>query len=226
MLVLGATAERRNLFFRSDLGLPWIRTLVVIEGLRRILDRPEFEIVGAVSDGRALVQAAADLEPDLIITDVAMPSLNGIEAASQISQQNQKSKIIFLTMHPEVVYARQALAAGGCGYVLKSSAGEELVTAIHDVLDGRVYVAKSIAQAVQQALEARPMSSRSIDGLTVRQREVLQLLAEGRQAKEIAVTLKLSPKTVEFHKYRIMETLGVRTVAELARYAVKHGIVE
>jgi DNA-binding NarL/FixJ family response regulator len=199
---------------------------VVIEGLRRILDRPEFEIVGAVSDGRALVQAAADLEPDLIITDVAMPSLNGIEAARQISRQNQKSKIIFLTMHQEVIYAQQALAAGGCGYVLKSAAGEELVAAIHDVLDGRVYMAKSIAQAVQQALDARPMSSRGVDGLTGRQREVLQLLAEGRQAKEIAVTLKLSPKTVEFHKYRIMQTLGVRTVAELARYAVKQGIVE
>jgi DNA-binding NarL/FixJ family response regulator len=199
---------------------------VVIEGLRRILDRPEFEIVGAVSDGRALVQAAADLEPDLIITDVAMPSLNGIEAARQISRQNQKSKIIFLTMHQEVIYAQQTLAAGGCGYVLKSAAGEELVAAIHDVLDGRVYMAKSIAQAVQQALDARPMSSRGVDGLTGRQREVLQLLAEGRQAKEIAVTLKLSPKTVEFHKYRIMQTLGVRTVAELARYAVKQGIVE
>jgi len=199
---------------------------VVLEGLRRILDRPRFEIVGAVADGRALVQAATALQPDVIITDVVMPLLNGIEAARQIVKQNQKSKIIFLTMHPEVIYARQALAAGGCGYVLKSSAGEELITAIDDALHGRVYVTKSIAQAVKRALEARTMSGRSaIDGLTRRQREVLQLLAEGRQAKEIAVTLNLSPKTVEFHKYRIMETLGVHTVAELARHAAKHGIV-
>jgi DNA-binding NarL/FixJ family response regulator len=199
---------------------------VVIEGLRRILDRREFEIVGAVGDGHALVRAAVELQPDVIITDVAMPLLNGIEAARQIGQRNLKSKIIFLTMHPEVIYARQALAAGGCGYVLKSSAGEELISAINDALKGSVYVAKSIAQAVKLALEARPMSSTSaIDGLTRRQREVLQLLAEGRQAKEIAVTLNLSPKTVEFHKYRIMETLGVRSVTELARYAARHGIV-
>lgn len=196
---------------------------VVLEGLRRILDRPKFKIVGAVTDGRALVQAAADLHPDIIITDVAMPLLNGIEAARQILQQNPQARVIFLTMHPEVIYARQALAAGGCGYVLKSSAGEELLSAIDAAVHGRVY----IAQAIKQALEAPVISGRSvIDGLTFRQREVLQLLAEGRQAKEIAATLKLSPKTVEFHKYRIMETLGVRTVAELARYAAKHGIVE
>jgi DNA-binding NarL/FixJ family response regulator len=199
---------------------------IVLEGLRRILDGPRFEIVGAVTDGRALLQAAAELHPDVIITDVAMPLLNGIEAVRQIVRQNQKSKIIFLTMHPEVIYASQALAAGGCGYVLKSSAGEELITAINEALDGRVYVAKSIAQAVKRAVETRSISCRSaVDGLTRRQREVLQLLAEGRQAKEIAVTLNLSPKTVEFHKYRIMETLGVHTVAELARHAAKHGIV-
>ncbi|HLI63367.1 MAG TPA: response regulator transcription factor [Terriglobales bacterium] len=196
---------------------------VVIEGLRRILDQRGFRIVGAVTDGRALMQAAAELQPDVIITDVAMPLLNGIEAVRQIRQQNPASKVLFFTMHPEVIYARQALAAGACGYVLKSSAGEELIVAINEALNGRVHVDESIARALQ----AQPLSSANpIEGLTRRQREVLQLLAEGRQAKEIAATLNVSPKTVEFHKYRIMDMLGVHTVAELARYAAKHGLVE
>jgi DNA-binding NarL/FixJ family response regulator len=199
---------------------------VVIEGLRRILDRPEFEVVNAVADGRALIQAAVETQADIIITDVVMPLLNGIEAARQIRQQNPKAKIIFLTMHLEPIYAVEALAAGGSGYVLKSSAGDELVTAIRRVLEGHVYVAQAIAKSVKEASEARPKSSnRTTDWLTSRQREVLQLLAEGRQVKEIAAALKVSPRTVEFHKYRIMDTLGVRTVAELARYALKRGIV-
>jgi DNA-binding NarL/FixJ family response regulator len=196
---------------------------VVLEGLRRILARRQFEILAAVCDGRSLVKAARELHPDVIVTDIAMPVLNGIEAARQIRQQCPASKIIFLTMHPELIYARQALAAGGYGYVLKSSAGDELITAINEALSDRIFVTRSIAQAIQ----ARPAGGASaLDGLTHRQREVLQLLAEGRQAKEIAVALKLSPKTVEFHKYRIMDVLGVRTTAELARYAAKTGIVE
>jgi DNA-binding NarL/FixJ family response regulator len=200
---------------------------VVIEGLRRILERPEFEIVGAVSDGHALVKSAAVLQPDITITDLAMPLLNGIEAAGQMRKQNPQSKIIFLTMHPEELFVRQALAAGGCGYVLKSSAGDELITAINDALDGRVYVTESIAGALKQSLQTElPAGQSPIDELTHRQREVLQLLADGRQAKEIAATLNVSPKTVEFHKYRLMDVLGIRTIAQLARYAAKNGIVE
>jgi DNA-binding NarL/FixJ family response regulator len=198
---------------------------VVLEGLRRILHRREFEIVGAVGDGRAVVKGAAELKPDIIITDVAMPLLNGIEAARQIHEQNPDCKIIFLTMHPEVIYAEQALKAGARGYVLKSSAGDELIRAINEALGGRVYVTKSIARAVADALQGRHGNRSPVDLLTRRQREVLQLLAEGRQAKEIAATLNISPKTVEFHKYRLMEALGVGTVAELARYAAKTGIV-
>jgi DNA-binding NarL/FixJ family response regulator len=199
---------------------------VVVEGLRRILDRPEFEVAGVAIDGQALLQAARQSQPDLIITDVAMPMLNGIDAVREIRRQNRKSKVIFLTMHPEIAYATAALAAGASGYVLKSAAGEELINAIHDVLDGRTYVSKSIAKSVEHAREIRSMKNRDpIDLLTHRQREVLQLLAEGRQAKEIAVLLNVSPKTVEFHKYRIMDLLGLHTVAELTRYAVQHGIV-
>ena len=199
---------------------------VVIEGLRRILDRPEFEVVGVVADGHALLEAAARLKPDLIITDIAMPLLNGIDAAREILARNQETKIIFLTMHPEVAYATAALAAGASGYVLKSAAGEQLIGAIREVLKGRTYVSETIAESVERGREIRSTKKRSaIDGLTNRQREVLQLLAEGRQAKEIAAVLHLSRKTVEFHKYRIMDILGARTVADLARYAVKHGIV-
>ncbi len=199
---------------------------VVVEGLRRILDRPEFEVVGIARDGRALLQAATQLQPDVIIADVAMPLLNGIDAVREIHKQNRKLKIIFLTMHPETAYATAALAAGASGYVLKSAAGEELINAIHGVLDGRTYVSKSIAKSVERAREIRSMKNRGpIDLLTHRQREVLQLLAEGKQVKEIAALLNLSPKTVEFHKYRIMDLLGVHTVAGLARHAQKCGIV-
>ena len=126
---------------------------VVIEGLRRILDGPEFEVVNAVADGRALVRAAVESQADIIVTGVAMPLLNGIEAARQIRQQNPKARIIFLTMHTEPIYAVEALAAGASGYVLKSSAGDELVTAIRRVLEGHVYVAKAIAQSVNKLLK-------------------------------------------------------------------------
>jgi DNA-binding NarL/FixJ family response regulator len=199
---------------------------VVVEGLRRILGRSEFEVVGVAYDGHALVEAAAQLQPDVIITDVAMPLLNGIDAAREIHKQNRKPKIVFLSMHSEVAYVTAALAAGASGYLLKSAAGEELINAIRDALNGRIYISKALATSVERAREIRPTNARNaVDLLTHRQREVLQLLAEGRQVKEIAAILDLSPKTVEFHKYRIMDLLGVRTVADLTRYAVKRGIV-
>lgn len=200
---------------------------VVVEGLRRILDRRKFEVVGVANDGRALVQTAQKLRPDVIITDVAMPRLNGIDAAREIHSRNPNLKIIFLTMHPEVAYARAALAAGAAGYVLKSAAGEELIDAIGAALNGRIYISKSIAKSVKDAREIRSTNGHdAVDLLTHRQREILQQLAEGRQVKEIAAGLKLSPKTVEFHKYRIMNLLNLRTVADLARYAQRRGIVE
>jgi len=200
---------------------------VVIEGLRSMLDGPEFEVVGVAGDGRSLLEAAARLQPDVIITDITMPSLNGIEAARKIHEQSKKPKIIFLTMHLELVYAMAAFAAGASGYVLKSAAGEELINAIRDALNGRTYISKQIAPSVQHAREVGAGKDRSaIDGLTRRQREVLQLLAEGLQAKEIAAMLNMSSKTVEFHKYRIMDALGLHTIADLIRYALRNGIVE
>jgi DNA-binding NarL/FixJ family response regulator len=199
---------------------------IVVEGLRRVLDEPDFEIVGVVHDGRALIRAAEELQPDAIVADVTMPLLNGMDAARQIRQKNPDAKIVFLTMHSDVTFATEALAAGALGYVLKSSAGSSLAAAVREALDGRIYISETIAGEVVRSLSSRAYSGRDPpDSLTARQREVLQLLAEGRHVKEIALKLNLSPRTVEFHKYRIMAKLGVRTVAELARYAARRGIV-
>jgi DNA-binding NarL/FixJ family response regulator len=199
---------------------------IVVEGLRRVLDQPNLEIAGVVGDGRALVSAAKELKPDVIIADITMPLLNGIEAVRQIRQTDAGVKIIFITMHPDVTFATEALAAGGNGYVLKSSASDDLLTAIRETTEGRQYVTKSLAESVKQGLSARSNTWRSpLDKLTSRQREVLQLLAEGLAVKDIAFRLDLSPRTVEFHKYRIMDELGLRTAAELARYAARYGIV-
>jgi DNA-binding NarL/FixJ family response regulator len=211
--------------------MPWRILLgddhgVVLEGLRRILDRPGFEIVGAVKDGRALVEAAVNLHPDMIIADLSMPLLNGVDAARQIRRRGLKTKIIFLTMHPEPIFAAEAMRTGGSGYLLKDTAGEELLIAIQEVLNGRVYVTSTLAEPVRRALHARRKDSSSASGrLTPRQREVLQLMAEGCTPKEIATLLKVSTRTVEFHKYRIMDILGLRSVAELAAYAVKSRLV-
>lgn len=199
---------------------------VVLKGLQRLLDCPGFEVAGAVQDGRALVDAAARLKPDVIIADISMPLLNGIEAVRQIRRQNPKARIILLTMHAEAPYAVEAMRAGAKGYLLKSADEEEFLTAIKKVLAGGIYVTSSLEELVLNRLRAPRAGSRGpAEALTPRQREVLQLLAEGKQAKEIAALLHVSGKTVEFHKYRIMETLGIRTVAGLAAYSAKHGIV-
>jgi DNA-binding NarL/FixJ family response regulator len=198
---------------------------IVREGLRRVLE-PEFEIVGEVSDGRALVAAAEVLQPNIIVVDISMPLLNGIEAVRQIRKTNSKVKIIFLTMHPDVTYAAEALCAGGSAYVLKSSAGAEILEAIRQALNGRIYVTPSVNKAVVQARMERTGCRDNVQfTLTARQREVLHLIAEGRSSKEMADILHVSPRTIEFHKYRIMEALAVRTTAELVHYAVKRGIV-
>jgi len=196
---------------------------IVLEGLRRVLE-PDFEIVGEVADGRALVAAAATLLPDIIVTDISMPLLNGIEAIRQIRNVNRKVIIVFLTMHPDVTYAAEALGAGGSAYVLKTSAGAELLDAIREALGGGIYVTPSIDREVVRAQMERAGGDDVTGDLTPRQREVLQLLGEGRSLKDVAAILKISTKTVEFHKYRVMSKLGLRTNAELTKYAVKLGM--
>jgi DNA-binding NarL/FixJ family response regulator len=194
---------------------------VVLEGLRRILDRPDFEIVGEARDGIAMLKAAAELRPEVIIVDVTMPELNGIEAARELRKSDHSTKFVFLSMHSEAAYARAALAVGASAYVLKSSAAEELVGAIDAVLSESP---KAVEVTEPQAVEKRARAARV--GLTRRQHEVLQLLAEGRSIKEVAMLLHLSARTVEFHKYRVMQVLGVRTVAELGAHAAKQGLIE
>jgi len=195
---------------------------IVSEGLRSLLE-PDYELVGTVEDGRALVAAAEKLSPDVIVADISMPLLNGIEAARQLKKANSRAKIVFLTMHPDVTYATRAFEAGASGYVLKHSAASELLTAIREALKGQLYVTPMIAKDVLQFFMDRPQEPRKDDiELTPRQREVLQLVVEGHSAKEIASILHISTRTVEFHKYRMMEELGLRTNAELIQYAIKH----
>jgi DNA-binding NarL/FixJ family response regulator len=197
---------------------------IILDGLRSLLE-PEFDIAGTVEDGRALVSAAQKLNPDVIVVDISMPLLNGIEAISQIKKTDPHVKVVFLTMHPDVTYAIRAFEAGASGYVLKHSASSELITAIHEATRGRTYVTPMIAgELVQSYMEGAGRQPEKTPPLTPRQREILQLLAEGRSAKEIASILNISPRTVEFHKYTMMSKLNLKTSSALIQYAIKHGI--
>lgn len=199
---------------------------LVLEGVRRVLEK-EFEIAGVAGDGRALVDAAKRLEPDLVLLDIAMPLLNGIEAARQIRQAVPRAKLIFITQHQDRNYIQAAFRTGASGYVLKQSAPTDMLTALREALAGRFFVTGSLLQGLPAELFNPEQNPGDLFGssLTPRQREVLQLVAEGKSAKEIADILKISPKTVEFHKSVIMDELGMRTTAELTRFAVAHGIV-
>jgi len=193
----------------------------ITEGLKSILE-PEYEIVGTVEDGKELVTEAARLKPDVIVVDISMPKLNGIEAVRKIKEGGNDAKVIFLTMHPDVTYASRALDAGGMGFVLKHSAPEELLIAIEKALDNKTFITEAIASELDNTTHSRQDPIRK---LTSRQREVLQLLAEGHSAREVGDILFVSPRTVEFHKYKIMEELGIHNSAELVQYAIKLGIV-
>jgi len=199
---------------------------MVAEGLKSLLCA-EFELVGVVEDGRALIEAARKQRPDVIVADVAMPHLNGLDALKQLKKDNPRVKVVILTMHREVSYARRALELGAAGFVLKHSAPAELLAAIRAALDGRTYITPAVAAEVIHAFEhgKRATGDPTAAGLTPRQREILQLLAEGRSAKEIASALGISPRTVEFHKYQMMESLRIHSNAELTHFAIKQGIV-
>ena len=198
---------------------------IVTEGLKSILE-PEFELVGTVQDGHAMLVAAEKLRPDVIVADITMPSLNGLDAVRLLKKKTARTKVVFLTMHRDADLATEAFRAGASGYLLKQSAGEELITAIHTVLQGRVYVTPVLQQEVWESfMRAGADPSRSSEKLTARQREVLQLVAEGHTMKEIASALNVSNRTVESHKYDLMERLGLETTAQLIQYAIKRGIV-
>lgn len=199
---------------------------IVAEGLRNLL-ASDFELAGMVEDGRALVDTARRLRPDVIVADISMPELNGIEAIEILRREGLDVPVVFLTMHRDVAYARRALEAGAAGYVLKHSAPTELLQGLRSALEGGTFVSPALAGKVFAAMRNGPASDDdSIGRLTPRQREILKLLARGLSAKEMAARIDISPRTVEFHKYQMMASLGAKSSAELIRLAFKHGIAE
>jgi len=196
---------------------------MTLEGLRAFLE-PHLESVGTVSDGRALVEEALRLKPDLIILDVMMPLLNGIDAAVQIRKSLPGVKLLFITMHIKRAYLEAALKAGATGYVLKSAVREELLSAIQSVLKGRIYVTPSLSNEHLERFDD-PSRAAAILRLSTREREVLQLIAEGHTAKEMACVLNISVKTVTFHRENIKRKLGLRTTAELTKHAIDQGLI-
>ena len=199
---------------------------ILLAGVRRLLE-DQYDVAGMVEDGRAMLEAAERLVPDLVLLDISMPLLNGFEAARQLKKVLPETKILFLTMHASPQYATEAFKAGGNGYLLKQSAVSELPQAIEAVLAGKYYLTPSIAKPViEKALKAeeQPVVRGAIEHLTPRQREVLQLIGEGKATKEIAELLGLSVKTVEFHKNCLMKDLDIHTTAELVRYAIVQGL--
>lgn len=198
---------------------------ILAEGVRGLLE-PEFEVVGVVADGRELISAAKEHGPDVIVADITMPSLNGIEAAAHLRDAGVSAKVVFLTQHRDVAYARRAMEAGAAGYVLKHSVSNELVTAIREALRGKTYITPMIAgELLQSYRESDAVSGDASQRLTARQREVLQLIAEGCTAKEIAAELNISVRTAEAHKAHILEALELRSTAELVQYAIRNGII-
>ena len=197
---------------------------LVLEGFKKLLEE-HYEVVGMVEDGRALLETAAMLEPDIVLMDVSMPLLNGIDATRQLKRQLPNVKVIIVTMHADSAYLNEAFKAGASGYLLKRSAGSELHQAMESVLGGNFYVTPLLTKGlIDSALGGPPPPAPRQSSLTPRQREVLQLVAEGKAVKEIAQLLSISPRTVEFHKAQIMEQLALRTTAELTKYALAHGL--
>lgn len=198
---------------------------VVAEGFQALL-KDTFDLLGTVQDGRALVEAALDLKPDVIVTDVSMPQLNGLDAIRNIKDRQSDARVVVLTMHRDTQLAVEAFRAGAMGYVLKVSPVEELITAIREAALGRAYVTTLVSKdLITLLMEAGGQPRTEGSQLTPRQREVLQLVAEGRTMKEVAAALQISPRTAETHKYEIMQTLGAQTTADLIRHAIRMRLV-
>lgn len=194
--------------------------VILLDAFRALLE-PEFDVVGTVTDGRALVAECLRLEPDVVLIDISMPLLNGLDAGRQLMAHRRPARLIYLTMNQDPYLAGEALRLGASGYLLKSSAATELTQAIREALKGRTYLTPLITrEAVDSLIDQQPGHR-----LTPRQREVLQLLAEGRSMKEVGTILNVAARTVAFHKYRMMEQLHLKTSAELVQFAVRQGVV-
>jgi DNA-binding NarL/FixJ family response regulator len=210
--------KRSKILIADDHGM-------VIDGLRALLE-PEYEVAGAVNDGRSVLPEVQRLKPDIVIIDISMPLLNGLDCTRQLRDAGCTAKILILTMHPDATMAQEALSAGASGYLLKSSPGSELKAALREVLLGRTYLSPAVTRDVLEVMGRMTSIHEDVwTHLTPRQREVLQLLAEGKSHKEIASILNIAVKTAEYHKYAILVTLGLKTNAELVQYAIRHGII-
>jgi DNA-binding NarL/FixJ family response regulator len=198
--------------------------VLLAQGCKSLLE-PEFEVVAIVNNGRALLETASELRPNVAVVDIGMPQLNGLDAGEQLKRANPAIKLVYLTMNTEPDVAAEAFRRGASGYVVKDSAVEELITAIRHALRGESYLSPSIAKDTVEILLKKDKCSQPGKRVTARQAEVLQLLAEGRSMKEIASLLNIKPGTIAFHKYKIMENLGLKNNTELLRYAIKHYII-
>jgi DNA-binding NarL/FixJ family response regulator len=198
---------------------------LILEGIRRMLET-HYDVAGWADNGKDVVEAALRLNPDLVVLDVSMPILNGIDAGREIKKANPATKLVFLSMHANAIYLRKALEVGASAYVLKSGASEELLQAIEAARKGNSYVSPGFGRDVIESVRHLPrVSTRAVQDLTARQRQILQLIAEGKQNKEIAEILCVSVKTVEFHRGKLMLKLGAHTVAELTRFAIQEGLI-
>jgi DNA-binding NarL/FixJ family response regulator len=196
---------------------------MLVEAFEKLLS-PECDVVAKVADGRALLTAVNELRPDVVVLDLSMPLLNGLDAARQIKQSHPTVRLVFVTMNEDPDLAAQAFRIGGAAYLLKRSAGSELLTAIREAMRHRSYVTPLVTEGMLGSL-MHAQSEPSTPQLTARQREVLQLLAEGKSMKEVASILNVAPRTVAFHKYRMMEQLKIKTNAELIQYAIRHHVI-
>ncbi len=196
---------------------------MMLDGLTSVLSA-EFEVIDVVEDGAALVASARRLKPDVVVADITMPRLSGFEALDQLRKENPGIKVVFLTMHTEGAYARRALAAGAAGFVLKHSAATELVMAVRAALKGEILISPALAGEILNRSRQRAPAS-AVPSPTPRQREILELLANGLSAKRIADVLSISTRTVEFHKYQMMRSWGLQNTAELVHFAIRNGIV-
>ena len=208
---------RARIFLADDHSL-------LLDAFKTLLE-PEYDIVGTATDGRMMLKMVAKLEPDLVLMDIAMPNLNGFDAGEKLKKILPDVKLVFLTVNEDPDMVTEAFRIGASGYLLKSSAASELFQAIKTVMSSRDYVSPKLAQIMAEAKIKNPDAQKVHGDLSLRQREVLQLLAEGHTMKQVAEVLCITPRTVAFHKYQIMETLDVKTNSELIQYAVKHGFV-
>ena len=199
---------------------------IVTEGLKRLLEE-DFDLVDVVDNGVGLLEASRRLKPDVIVADISMPGMSGLDVFARLKVEDPSVKVVFLTMHQNVAYAREALQGGAHGYVLKQSAVDELILAVRAAVAGRTFVSPDIASAVFSAAQSNDEHlADPFEKLSVRQREIMRLLADGHSAKVIAGRLDISPRTVESHKYKIMDTLAISSSAELIRFAVRHGLAD